>query len=184
MSALFQPGKGAVVTHHAGSPPIFSNRLLNAFTPDDLEALRPHLKRIDLPRGKMLESPLQAIGAVCFVEDGIVSIVQSGQKRSVVEVGVIGFEGATGIPIFLGNDRWPYSTYPQVAGWGYSISASAMRRCMSSSPTMVATLQKYVQSYLAQVTSTATSRADAGVDRKLARWLLMAHHRHRAAADP
>lgn len=160
----------------SSSPP-FANRLLRALGPADRRALFPHLKAIDLPRARPLETPFRSIGTVCFVEEGIVSIVDRRPGKREVEVGLVGHEGATGIPVFLGADRWHHATYVQVPGRGYAIEASRVRRRMAASPALSALLLRYVQSFMAQISSTVTSRANGNVEQRLARWLLMAHDR-------
>jgi hypothetical protein len=51
---------------------------------------------------------------------------QPGGKQ--VQVGLIGREGMTGLPIVLGNHRSPHSTYVQAAGNGQCIPAAELRR--------------------------------------------------------
>lgn len=155
----------------------YANTLLSVLAPTDLAALRPHLSRIDLPKVKTLEIPRRRIGTAYFVEQGIVSVVSVGPGEPQVEVGIIGREGMTGIPLLLGDDRWPHSTYMQVGGRGYAIDAAELRRCMAASPSLTQVLLKFVQSFLMQVSATATTRARGRLDERLARWLLMAHDR-------
>ena len=65
----------------------------------------------------MLEEANKPIQHSYFIEYGLASIVAAnGHKR--LEVGLIGCEGMTGLPIVLGNDRSPHQTFMQVAGNG------------------------------------------------------------------
>jgi CRP-like cAMP-binding protein len=152
------------------------NVLLGVLKPSDLSALSPYLSRVDLPRSRSLEVPRRRIGTAYFIASGVVSIV-SIDGRSEIETGVIGREGMTGIPLLLGDDRWPHSTYMQVAGWGYAVDAAALRQCMVASSSMAAVFLKFIQTFLMQVSSTAKSRAHGRLAQRLARWLLMAHDR-------
>src|SRR5688572_332831 len=133
---------------------LFANTLLGCLAPADITALRPHLNRVELPKVKTLEIPRRRIGAAYFIEQGIVSVVSITPSQAQMEVGIIGREGMTGIPLLLGDDRWPHSTYMQVAGWGYAIDAADLRRCMAASPSMTTVCLKFVQSFLMQVSST------------------------------
>lgn len=152
------------------------NALLGVLALSDLSALRPHLHRVELPKAKTLETPRRLIGTAFFIAAGVASIV-SIDGRLQTEVAIVGREGMTGIPLLLGDDRWPHSTYMQVAGWGYAIEAAALRQCMGDSPSMTATLLKFVQSFLMQLSSTSKSHARGRLEQRLARWLLMAHDR-------
>lgn len=152
------------------------NMLLGVLEPTDLSALHPYLRRVELPKAKTLETPGRRIGSAYFIATGVASIV-SIHGRSQTEAGVIGREGMTGIPLLLGDDRWPHATYMQVAGWGYAIDAVALRRCMGASPSMTAVFRKFVHTFLMQLATTSRSRARGRVDQRLARWLLMAHDR-------
>ena len=87
-----------------------------------------------------------------FIERGIASIV-AGNSHKRLEVGLIGPEGMTGLPIVLGNDRSPHENYIQVAGVGSRIPADKLREAMQQ------------------------SRSLEKLEERLARWLLMANDR-------
>jgi hypothetical protein len=86
-----------------------------------------------------------------------------------VEIGIIGCEGMTGIPILLGNERSPHSTYIQVAGRGQRIAASDLRRAIDASPSLKTVLLKYVQAFMVQTSHTAIANARASLAERLAR---------------
>ena len=100
--------------------------------------------------------------------------VQTGKE---VEVGLIGREGMTGLPIVLGNHRSPHSTYIQAAGKAKCIPSGELRKATETSQTLRNSLLKYVQAFGVQTTHTAISNAQSRLDKRLARWLLMAHDR-------
>jgi len=125
--------------------------------------------------GKDIERPNRRIEAIYFPESGIVSVV-AVQKKTQVEVGLIGGEG-TGLPIVLGDDRTPHSTYVQVAGAGQCIPARDLANVLGASRSLRELLLKYVQAFRVQTTHTAVCNARSRLDQRLARWLLMAHDR-------
>ena len=92
--------------------PSHPNRLLASLSSNDFDLLEPHLQSVVLQVRKSLERPNKRIDAVYFPESGFASVVaiQSGGKE--VEVGLIGREGMTGLPIVLGNHRSPHGTPP------------------------------------------------------------------------
>ena len=96
--------------------------------------LKPDLEPIDLPLRHVLEVPNKSISHSYFIEYGLASIVAAnGHKR--LEVGLIGCEGMTGIPIVLGNDRSPNETFMQVPGNGIRITADKLREAISQTVT-------------------------------------------------
>jgi CRP-like cAMP-binding protein len=94
-----------------------------------------------------------------------------------VEVGLVGFEGMTGTAVVLGGEQTPHSTYIQVAGEAQWIKADQLRKAMKTSDSLHAVLLKYVQVFMVQTTHTAVANARAHIDRRLARWILMAQDR-------
>jgi CRP-like cAMP-binding protein len=60
----------------------FSNRLLGALSPEDLDPLGEHLEPVPLPHKQTLAAPRTPIDRVYFVEEGMVSLVQPLEKES------------------------------------------------------------------------------------------------------
>jgi CRP-like cAMP-binding protein len=153
------------------------NRLLSYLSAKDFEALRPNLKPVDLPLRLMLERPAEPIEHVFFPETGIASVVAVQSHQTKVEVGLIGNEGMTGLPVILGDHQTPNTTYMQVAGQGVRISADALRTAVDQNAGLQKTFLKFVQTFLVQTSHTAIANAHARLDERLARWILMAHDR-------
>lgn len=154
-----------------------TNRLLSHLSVDDFRLLEPHLSPVDLPLRASLEIQGRCINAVYFIEQGFVSIVADGKKQSGIEVGVIGWEGVTGLAVILGSDRAAHAAYMQAAGRGLRMPAAHLRRAMSESPTLQRALLNYIQTFLIQSSYTAMANGRAKIEARLARWLLMAHDR-------
>ena len=163
------------------SPPSHSprphNRLLAALSPTDLALLQPHLRFLAVAVRHDIEQPNRRIDAVYFMDAGIASVVAVQPDETQVEVGLIGPEGMIGTAVVLGGDQSPHSTYIQVAGEAQRIEADQLRKAMRASGSLHAVLLKYVQVFMAQTTHTAIANARAQIDRRLARWILMAHDR-------
>ena len=154
-----------------------SNTLLLSLSTSDFDLLAPHLEAVTLGLRKMLEKPHKRIEAVYFPESGFASVVAVQRNGKEVEVGLIGREGMTGLPIVLGNHRSPHSTYIQVAGNGHFIPARQLRQAMQKSVSLRDSLLKFVQAFGVQTTHTAICNAQSRMDERLARWLLMAQDR-------
>jgi CRP-like cAMP-binding protein len=97
---------------------------------------------------------------------------------------LVGGEGMTGTPVVLGADSSPHATYIQVAGEGQHIAAGDLRKAMRASNSLHACLLRYVQVFMVQTAHTAIANARTKIDRRLARWLLMAADRIEGNALP
>jgi CRP-like cAMP-binding protein len=141
------------------------------------DLLAPHLEAVTLGLRKVLEKPNKKIEAVYFPETGFASVVAVQRNGKQVEIGLIGREGMTGLPIVLGNHRSPHATYIQAPGMGKCIPASELRQAIQASVSLRESLLKFVQAFGVQTTHTAICNAQSKIDERLARWLLMAQDR-------
>jgi CRP-like cAMP-binding protein len=160
------------------------NLLLAAMSAADFASLQPHLQPVAMELLKELERPNRRIETVYFMEAGIASVVAVQPDESRVEVGLIGREGMSGTAVVLGGDQSPHSTYIQVAGEGQRIAANELRKAMNASQTLQSLLLKYVQVFMVQTAHTAIANARVNIDKRLARWILMAHDRTRDETLP
>jgi CRP-like cAMP-binding protein len=164
-------------TTRSSSPP--RNRLLAMLPRSDFALLQPHLQLVMLDLKKDIERPNWRIESVCFMDSGIASVVAVQPDETRIEVGLIGCEGMSGTAIVLGGDQSPHSTYVQMAGEAQRIAASELRKAMIASASLHSLLLKYVQVFMVQTAHTAIANARSHIDRRLARWILMAHDRSR-----
>ncbi|SJM29026.1 hypothetical protein [Mesorhizobium delmotii] len=79
------------------------NHVLKALSPEDFALLRPSMHRVQLNLKAQLELPYQPIEHVYFPEAGIASVVatMTGGRQS--EVGIVGYDGMTGVAVILGT---------------------------------------------------------------------------------
>ena len=160
------------------------NRLLAALSSADLNLLQPDLTPVPLKLRQQLEKPNRRIDDVYFPDIGIASVVAVQRSAQRVEVGLIGCEGMTGTAVVLGGQSSPHATYVQATGDGHRISTSALRKAMTTSRTLHEVLLKFVQVFMVQTAHTAIANAQAKLDERLARWILMAHDRVRGSTLP
>lgn len=153
------------------------NLILSRMSAEDFALLQPHLEHISLKLRQRLEMPNKAISHVVFPETGIISVVARGTGDRHIEVGIIGREGMTGIPVVMGTDRSPNDTYVQGKGDGWRIAADDLRKAMKASPSMMSLFQLFTHLFLIQASYTALANGRATIDERLARWLLMAQER-------
>ena len=108
------------------------NRILKRLSAVDLALLKPNLEPVELPVRQVLETLNKPIKHSYFIEYGLASIIAANNHKR-IEVGLIGLEGVTGLPIILGNDRSPNETFMQVPGHGTRIAADKLRKAITQS---------------------------------------------------
>ncbi len=160
------------------------NRLLNMMSGSDFALLAPHLEMTALKERQVVEVPNRTITHVYFVETGVVSVVAVNADDHRIEVGVIGKEGLTGVPLILGDDRAQHSAYMQIGGNGQRMPAAAFIEALGKSQSLRALMMKSAQAFMIQTAHTALANGRAKLEERLARWLLMAHDRLDSDAVP
>jgi CRP-like cAMP-binding protein len=149
------------------------NRLLAVLSHADRDLLTPNLETIDLDIRDILEAPNVPIAHVYFVESGLVSVVGAAPPNHRIEIGMVGYEGMTGLSIVLGGDRSANETLVQSSGSALRISTGSLREMLDASPSLTATLLRYVNVFMVQGSQTALANGRGRLDQRLARWLLM-----------
>ena len=155
----------------------YRNRLLSAMSAGDRALLAPHLEPREFPLRQVFEEPNRPVKHAYFIERGFASVVALAKGDRRVEVGLIGCEGVSGVPILMGNDRSPLSTYAQHAGAGHRIAAGTLRDLMQTSATLRGLLLSFAHVFMVQTAQTAFANGRAKLEDRLARWLLMIHDR-------
>jgi CRP-like cAMP-binding protein len=153
------------------------NRLLAALPSDDFALLSGSLRRVDMDLKQVLHEPYQPIESVYFPETGTVSMFASLEDGKLVEVGMVGWEGMVGLSVILGADSSTTGTVAQIPGTSWHVRAAAVKWVFDTSPALHSLLLRYAQAYHSQVVQTAACNGCHTLEKRLARWLLMAHDR-------
>jgi CRP-like cAMP-binding protein len=154
-----------------------SNRILRGLSREDFGLLEPHLEAVDLPMRKSLEKRKRRIEHVYFPESGFASVVANGANKPSIEIGIIGREGVTGLPLIMGIDRAANDVFMQAPGRGWRMSADQWRAADEKSASLHRAVLHYAHSFMQQTAQTALANGRAKIEERLARWLLLAHDR-------
>jgi CRP-like cAMP-binding protein len=154
------------------------NEILSALSTEDFGRLSPHLQPVDLPLKQTLIVPDEPLRHVYFPDQGISSMLALLEGGGSVEVGMIGRDGMVGIHIFLGINSVTQEAVVQIPGAGWRMEVAAFRRAVSQSPSLTASLHRYIMTFLLQISQSAACNAVHKLDERLARWLLMTHDRN------
>jgi CRP-like cAMP-binding protein len=137
-----------------------------------------HLEPRPLRFRQRIEPAGRKIRNIYFIEQGLVSVIAiGGGERRQTEIGVIGFEGVTGLAAILGADRSPHETLIQIAGKGLCITTERLRTLMAKSRSLSQVLYRYAHTFSIQSGQTLLANTLGTVEERLARWLLMSQDR-------
>ena len=152
------------------------NRILGALSNEDLERLLPLLESVPLVDGMPIYEPNKPISHVYFPISGVVSLV-SEMREGTVEVGTVGREGMTGLPLVLCATTMPTRAFVQVPGHAYRTRGTDLRAVMREAPHVERLLYRYVLALFDQTAQHAACNRLHALEERCARWLLMTHDR-------
>jgi len=143
----------------------------------DFLSIRPNLEHVELPSHMSLYEPGDVFKFAYFPNTGLISIVVVLSSGKTVEAGLIGKEGVSGLTAVAGCKRSPLREVVQISGEGFRIRIGSLRGMMESARMLDRTLKRYASVFGLQVAQTAACNRLHDIDRRLARWLLMADDR-------
>ncbi|WP_207478576.1 Crp/Fnr family transcriptional regulator [Arenibaculum pallidiluteum] len=161
---------------HAPDLPI-PNLLLASLPSETLARLRSHFEPLDLPLRKILFQMDDPLDHVYFSDGGMTSLLIPLEDGALLEVGVVGKEGAVGLGALMGVERAQHTAMVQIPSKGMRVRADILRAETHRSPDALHRLLRYTQALNAQVSQTAACNVHHTLQERLARWLLMAHDR-------
>ena len=154
-----------------------SNKILLSVPNEEYHAIRPCLEYLTLPSHLTLHEPSEELECVYFPNGGLVSLIVPMKDGQTVEAGVVGNEGAAGVPIVVGLTRSPVREIVQISGDGFKLRTRAMQDILKSIPEFQMTLSRYAVVQGMQVAQTVACNRLHRIEQRLARWLLMAQDR-------
>jgi CRP-like cAMP-binding protein len=170
--AIVQPGER---TNPAGKP--VRNKLLLAIPDQEFRKIRSRLQFIELPHHLTLHQPHETVRFAHFPNAGLISLVVELKDGRTVEAGLLGNEGASGMPAVLGLSRSPLREIVQIEGDAFRVRVNALRELLPSTPVLQATLNRYAAGLAMQVAQTAACNRLHKIEERLSRWLLIAQDR-------
>lgn len=148
-----------------GLAPEIQAKLVAGATLIDLE-LRDSIYQTDIP-----------IRYVYFPVDSVLSVVTRMSDGSEIEVGTIGREGTSALPLLLGTTSTANDCYCQVSGCAIRIDVDLFEEVKRESPRVRQLLDRYLQAYVNMLGQLAACNRLHSVFERCARWLLMTHDR-------
>jgi CRP-like cAMP-binding protein len=176
---VVQPGER---TNPGGKP--VRNKLLLALGDEEFALVRPYLQFVNLPHHLNLHQPHRMVKFAHFPNEGLISLVVDLKDGKSVEAGLLGKDGASGMPAVLGLSRSPLREVVQIAGNGFRVSIGTLKEIVQSSPHFQTVLSRYAAGLAMQVAQTAACNRLHKIEERLARWLLIAQDRLESGSVP
>ena len=161
----------------ASATEITDNHLLAHLTPEALERLMPHLKRVDLKLGDVIYEADQDLEYVYFPTDSIISLLYVMATGASAEIAIVGYEGVVGIAVFMGGASTPSRAVVQSAGSAYRLPSNELKQEFNRDPDMRMTMLRYTQALITQMAQTAVCNRHHTIEQQLCRWLLLSMDR-------
>jgi CRP-like cAMP-binding protein len=157
------------------SESLLQNAILAGLDGADANKVIEHGEFIDLAVRHQIYRAGEQINCVFFPLDCVLSVVTAMKDGGMIEVGTIGREGTSAIPLLLGASTTANECYCQVPGTAIQLDADLFRTLAGSTFRQV--LNRYVQAYVNMLGQLAACNRLHTVYERCARWLLMTHDR-------
>ncbi len=128
--------------------------------------------------------PEHDIRDVYFPLDSVLSVVTTMKDGAQIEVGTIGREGMSALPLLLGASKTANDCYCQVEGEAVRVSAAVYHTLIKESVAFRQLLDRYLQAYVNMLGQLAACNRLHNVEERCARWLLMTFDRVEADVIP
>jgi CRP-like cAMP-binding protein len=136
-----------------------------------------HGKLEHLALRQRIYEPNHTIDTVFFPLNCVISVVTQMKDGSQIEVGTIGREGVSALPLLMGATSTANESYCQVPGEAIAIEAGLFVEFCRSDRHFRQLLDRYLQAYVNMLGQLAACNRLHSVYERCARWLLLTHDR-------
>ncbi|MDP1872679.1 Crp/Fnr family transcriptional regulator [Phenylobacterium sp.] len=154
------------------------NRLLAALPGTVLQDVAPHIRPVNLERGRVLFEPGDDVDLTHFpTRSAIISLQLVTRDGREVEAASIGREGAAGGIVSSGHKPAYGRAVVQIAGPVLVIATEQLEAAKRRRPEISDLFSRYADALLAQVMQSVVCNALHPVEQRACRWLLSTHDR-------
>ena len=170
--SVLQGGLAGTAPAAAHDDPL-RNQLLACLPPAQLEALLPHLERVEMLAGDVIYEYGGHAQHVYFPATSIVSLIYDMEDGASAEVAIVGNEGIVGVGVFMAGETMPGLAQVQCAGYGYRVSSRIIKQAFDRSGPLQHALLCYVQALMVEIAQNAVCNRHHSIRRQLCRCLLL-----------
>lgn len=170
----------------AGSPPrpsrltleeIQGNAILRHLSDSGIAEIAEVGDLLEMPARFAIYHAGEPIAEVFFPIDCVLSVVTRMKDGGEIEVGTIGREGTSGIPLILDGTTTANDSYCQVPGRAIKIPVEHFHHLRTTDKQFSALLNRYLQAYVNFLGQLTGCNRLHSVYERCARWLLLSHDR-------
>ena len=170
-------GKGRVKTLEFSKAALEHNAILRHVHGEEAERIVEVSRLVEMPTRYMIYDAGEAIFQVFFPIDCVLSVVTEMEAGEAIEVGTVGREGMSGIPLLMGGTTTANSCYCQVPGRAVEMPIAQFDHLLANDATFRATLNRYLQAYVNFLGQLTGCNRLHSVYERCARWLLLSQDR-------
>jgi len=152
---------------------MLTNKILTGLREADFARLMPLLQPVSFSAGERLSAAGETVRFIYFPESCILSCQADMQDGKSAEVGMIGFEGMTGITALLGPSPAAHSLNVSIGGSALRVSTDDFKREILRDGGMQQALLTYAGEYITQISQRHACAIFHVVEQRLAVWLLL-----------
>ena len=154
--------------------PANTNHLLRTFGDVERRALEPHLKSLELKQHDIIFDAHEAVAAVYFPIDAVISLVVPLSTGEIIEAAMVGRDGVVAAGAALDGRVSLNRAVVQIGGGSLACSVEAFKSLFNDYPHIRALIGAHEQALFAQAQQSAACNATHAIESRLARWLLRA----------
>ncbi len=164
-----------------GTPDPRRNLILGGLPEDEYARLSPLLEPVHLEVREVLYEQGGPIEHVYLPVDCVLSVLSTADGEPAVEVASVGYEGLSGLPVFLGSPVSPHDGLCQIAGSAVRLTTADLRAFLAADGSLHDLLHRYTQALMVQLSQTVACNRLHTTEQRCARWLMQT--RDRVGAD-
>jgi CRP-like cAMP-binding protein len=153
------------------------NAILHSLSEEDRAVVLKRGELVDFQLRQAVYEPDQTIDAAYFPLDCVLSVVTHMIDGSMIEIGTIGREGTSAVPLVLGAVTTANESFCQVPGTAWKMPADDFIELVDSSKPFRTSMNRYLQGYLNMLGQIAACNRLHNALERCARWLLMTQDR-------
>ena len=157
------------------------NLILGGLPDDEYAQLSPLLEPVRLEVREVLYERGGPIEHVYLPVDCVLSVLSTAAGEPAVEVASVGYEGVSGLPVFLGIPVSPHDGLCQIAGSAVRLTTADLRAFLTGDGSLHDLLHRYTQALMVQLSQTVACNRLHTTEERCARWLMQT--RDRVGAD-
>jgi len=153
------------------------NRLLAALPAEERLRLGSELRLVELGMREQIYDPGDPITEIYFPVNCVISMVAAVEDDVAVEVAMVGLEGMTGLPAFLGIAASAHRSFCQVPGQALRLETVTLRRFLAGDGALHDLLHRYTQAVMVFLAQNLVCNRLHYTEERTARWLAQTHDR-------